>query len=209
MLQALSRDGLTQEFIHSFWQKVNKTEDSNECWEWQAGKNSRGYGRVKIKGKVYRAHRVAYLLAYGYLDPQLHLQHICDNPSCINHNHLIPGTSVENHADKARKNRAVKHWGSFNGNSKLTKDVVTAIKQELKTGAGTRGLQAKLAHKFGVSQNTLTEIKKGTRWGWLKVDVCKKCSKCQKESPATTEYFHTRSDTRWFAFLVQALYETV
>jgi hypothetical protein len=67
----------------------------------------------------------------------------------------------------ARKNRTGKVLGSGNGNSKLTEEVVKTIKQELKTKAGIRGLQAELAWKYGVAENTITEIKKGTRWGWL------------------------------------------
>ncbi|MBD2385355.1 HNH endonuclease [Cylindrospermum sp. FACHB-282] len=146
---------------------MNKTNNPNECWEWQATKNSQGYGRVKIAGNVYKAHRIAYFITHNSLDSALLIQHKCDNPSCVNPNHLSPGTHADNQADMARKDRTGKVWGSENGNSKLTEDSVRAIKQELKINAGIRGIQAKLARKYGVAENTITEIKKGTRWGWL------------------------------------------
>ncbi len=50
-----------------FWNKVNKTDDPNECWEWNAATFVQGYGQFWFRGKFRRAHRVIYVWTYGEL----------------------------------------------------------------------------------------------------------------------------------------------
>lgn len=78
-----------------FWRKVAKGEG---CWEWQAARDSNGYG-VFNKGEgrgLDRAHRVAYELLVGAIPPGLVLDHLCRNKSCCNPGHLEPVTIGEN-----------------------------------------------------------------------------------------------------------------
>lgn len=77
----------------------------NLCWEW-TGSTAKGYGQMKVKGKVLRAHRVVCEYSHGELGPDDHVMHTCDNPLCVNPHHLVKASRAENMADMAAKNRA-------------------------------------------------------------------------------------------------------
>lgn len=81
--------------------KANSIKDDSGCWIWQKSKN-RGYGTTSFEGKVYSAHRLAYLSYYGSIDKDLVIDHICRNPSCVNPEHLELVTQKENIA-RAKK----------------------------------------------------------------------------------------------------------
>ena len=82
-----------------------KVEITNSCWIWIAGKNLDGYGRMRINNKKYSAHRVSYTLHKGEIPNGLYICHTCDNPSCVNPEHLWAGTAQDNCLDKAKKKR--------------------------------------------------------------------------------------------------------
>lgn len=96
---------LRVQFMSGFWDKV-KVGKRDECWPWQ-GETWRGYGRYWLNGKRRRAHRIAFLLAYGGFDPSLKILHRCDNPPCCNPRHLFAGTQKDNVTDMIRKGRSV------------------------------------------------------------------------------------------------------
>lgn len=64
----------------------------NGCWEWSAGRDSSGYGNFRGRG----AHRVMYEQMVGPIDRTLHLDHLCENPPCVNPAHLEVVTPREN-----------------------------------------------------------------------------------------------------------------
>lgn len=71
-----------------FWAKVNK-EGPDDCWDWQGGKNNKGYGYFWVEGKIItRVHRFAYQLLKGNIPKTMTLDHLCRNRSCVNPNHL-------------------------------------------------------------------------------------------------------------------------
>jgi hypothetical protein len=88
--------------VERFWSKVSK---SDGCWLWIAYRDEKGYGAFGFKGKVQRAHRVAYELALGPIAPGMHVLHSCDNPSCVNPSHLRLGTHADNMRDRIERGR--------------------------------------------------------------------------------------------------------
>lgn len=79
-----------------------------DCFEWPNGKTAAGYGQMTIRGKVEYAHRVFYEAAHGPIPEGHVVRHTCDNPPCVNPNHLVSGTQLENMADMVARGRSGK-----------------------------------------------------------------------------------------------------
>jgi len=84
------------------WTKVKKTES---CWEWTASKNVHGYGIIKKDGRMHLAHRVLFELTGGKIPNGMQVLHHCDNPACVNPDHLFLGTHGDNMRDMFKKGR--------------------------------------------------------------------------------------------------------
>lgn len=92
--------------IYRFIEKIKK--DKNGCWNWTAYRNRCGYGRIaEAPFRNREAHIVAYELFIGKVPKGLCVLHICDNPPCVNPEHLWLGTHAQNMADMKLKGRAV------------------------------------------------------------------------------------------------------
>ena len=87
--------------IERFWERVNKM-GQDDCWEWIAGKDVNGYGSFLsplAKEKRWHgegAHRYSYRIHNGEIPKNLFIDHLCQNPSCVNPNHLEAVTNREN-----------------------------------------------------------------------------------------------------------------
>ncbi len=89
-----------------FWCKVRRTTPS-DCWHWMAGKKGcGGYGGFYAAGVDTYAHRVAWQIANGHIPAGLLILHKCDNPSCVNPDHLYAGTQKDNVRDKLERYRS-------------------------------------------------------------------------------------------------------
>lgn len=90
------------EIILKFMRSI---EFKNDCWIYRKGKDRKKYGRFYIGHKSLGAHRVSYLIFKGEIDDGLFVCHKCDNPSCVNPDHLWLGNNEQNMKDMDRKGR--------------------------------------------------------------------------------------------------------
>lgn len=151
----------TDDFISRFEQKFDKTEG---CWTWKASKAGQGYGQIKLpkqRRQAY-AHRVAYEIYKGPIPAGQYVCHACDNPECVNPDHLFLGSSHDNHADMKEKGRHT--YGEKSATRKLTENQVLQIRSCLAAGM----TQMQIARAFGVQQMTISRINTGKRWAHVK-----------------------------------------
>ena len=133
--------------------------DKTGCWEWAKTKNRQGYGEVWIsksgEQKKWPAHRASWTVFRGPIPDGMFVCHKCDNPPCINPDHLFIGTQADNVADSTRKKRRA--YGTRNVNAKLSRDAVEKIRSDTRS-------QRKIAKDYGVSQVQICNIKNGKVW---------------------------------------------
>lgn len=125
---------------------------SSDCILWTKAKNKAGYGITWANNKWEYAHRAVVNASKGDV-----VLHTCDNPSCVNPEHLIIGTHKQNSFDMVRKNRQAK--GEQAGNSKLTQEQVTEIRK-LKQKLSSR----KVASLFSISKTNVLDIWNNKIW---------------------------------------------
>lgn len=118
----------------------------NECINWEKAKNKAGYGITWAKNKWAYAHRSIAQALPGEV-----VRHLCDNPSCVNPDHLVKGNHQDNSTDMVKKNRQAK--GEDCGNSKLTVEEITYIRN-MQGHLSSR----KVANIFGISKTNVLDI---------------------------------------------------
>jgi hypothetical protein len=88
-----------------FFSYILKGNDSNSCWTWTGLKNKAGYGRLRMEYSDKTAHRYSWELHNGKIPKGKIICHKCDNPTCVNPNHLYAGTHKDNAQDRENRNR--------------------------------------------------------------------------------------------------------
>ena len=147
--------------IHRFLSYVDQSGGIDSCWLWTGYTCGTSYGVFAINGKNYKAHRVSFFLANGYIKDELLVLHRCDVRRCVNPRHLFQGSPKENSQDAVRKGRNTKIFGEQNGNRKLTEKQVAEIRRMCRDRAMT---QKAIAEHFGVCETTVYYIFHGERW---------------------------------------------
>jgi len=121
------------------------------CWEWTGSRYHNGYGqlRMRLRERPKRAHVVSHALFKGPVPPGLMVLHTCDNPGCVNPEHLYAGTSQDNSDDKLSRGRAP--------SNRITEREVEQIKAEYRSGK----LQREIAQRLGIHQATVSRVLSG------------------------------------------------
>ena len=138
------------------------------CWEWQSSKCN-GYGRMVIGSRTdgtrrtIQTHRASYELKYGEIPEVMEICHKCDNPCCINLDHLFAGTRQDNIDDRERKGRNNPPKVEKHAKAKLTEQDVLDIRAKRAEGKSF----GKLAQEYGVHKRTIQDGISGKNWGFL------------------------------------------
>lgn len=154
---------LIERVNHIGWDVVEhngRGEVQTPCWEWKGAKSGRGgYGLLAVgvrrngNSQPVLAHRAAHEIWNGPIPDGSVIRHRCDNPPCINPDHLIAGSYKENAQDAT--DRKLIRIGERSGLSKLSDDDVSEIRRIYAIGNTS---QLKLADRFGVSQSVVSLI---------------------------------------------------
>jgi hypothetical protein len=118
-----------------------------------------GYGLVWKDGRQWRAHRLAWCEAFGSIAKGLMVLHSCDNPSCVNIDHLRLGTAQDNHNDRRLRERSP--WGEKTNRAILSEDDVVWIRKVRAIGVMS---SRDTARAFDVSQGAVQNIVKRRTW---------------------------------------------
>lgn len=132
------------------------------CWNWQKRKNEWGYGVLHFDSKTLLAHRYAWQHVHGDVPDGLLVCHKCDNPACVNPEHLFLGTDKDNSDDMVAKRRNRQPKGERHPSAKLTERDVQEIRQLIGKEQSTV-----IAKRYGVTDRAIAAIKFGKTWRHL------------------------------------------
>jgi hypothetical protein len=133
------------------------------CWIWTGEKGGKGYGRMQINGRYQMAHRLSYEIYVGQIPDGHIVCHTCDNPACVNPDHLWPGTDKSNSDDKIRKGRwrgLERRPGQELSYAKLNDADIYAIRADGRSYAA-------IGRAYGVGTSHIRDIKLRTTWSHL------------------------------------------
>jgi len=146
----------------------NSTKAENGCWNWDKAVKSFGYGYMTIGSRsdgtrnTITAHRASYSEFKEPIPEGLWVLHKCDNPKCVNPDHLYLGTRTENVRDMVNRGRLSPQTGENNSNAKLSWVDVRAIRAER---SSLKTPYRQMAKKYGLKHHTsVMDICNGKSW---------------------------------------------
>lgn len=151
-------------FEERFWSKVKK-DDPDKCWAWSATFDKRsGYGKISTtKNRNIAAHRASYEINIGSIEKDLCVLHKCDNPICVNPNHLFLGTKRDNNLDKLQKGRATGPQGTKNRSARLTEADIPVIRKMIDANIS----DVAISKQFNVYSTTIRMIRLRRTWSHI------------------------------------------
>ena len=143
---------LSSDFLPRLMRRVEKV---GECWLWTGSLTTNGYAQISYMGRPRKAHRLVYERFHGDIPEGLFVCHKCDEPRCVNPDHLFAGTNKDNAHDAMSKGRFA--VADRHSQAKLTTEKVTQIRSRLLAGDSRRTLAA----EFGVAYTTICQLARG------------------------------------------------
>lgn len=148
--------------VKRFLAKIGPSS-SNGCQIWMAAKDAAGYGRFFIGENMIFAHRVSFILVNGSIPDGMVIMHLCNNPSCVNPDHLRCGTQLENIQQREQQNRGKRFYGEENKRSKLKNTDILNIRK-----MGMDGVSSSIiALHFGINARSARRIIAKQRWAHI------------------------------------------
>ena len=163
--------------IRRFNDKIHKFEGG--CWVWTGTSRPAGYGVFKFGSQRYMAHRISFLIHHGY-HPRGLVCHHCDNPSCVNPEHLYDGDHLTNTRDMIMRGRVRGQVPAFvppsepdnpyvrkidikriNKKTRLTETEVQEISRRIEARRASTNIN--LAKEYGVSVSVIATISHNTK----------------------------------------------
>lgn len=141
----------------------NKIIESGSCWIFKGYKNKAGYGIMQVNNRRVYAHRYAFHLYKGLIPDGMMVLHSCDNPPCVNPNHLSIGTQSDNMRQASERGRLANINGENNPNSKLSMYDVCKIRTFLGPKPTTKEIKL-MSEQAGVSPSCIRSIIKQRTW---------------------------------------------
>lgn len=143
-------------------------EPNSGCWLWTDALDRDGYGRIQIGCGSKKAHRVSYEIHCGPISDGELVCHRCDNPACVNPEHLFLGSNHDNVADMVRKGRSARvknpRPGASNGRATLSEDQALSA---LHSVLVQRRSRASVARDIGVGKAAIEKLCAGKTWTHL------------------------------------------
>lgn len=145
--------------VRRFWAKVRKGKPT-ACWEWQAAKDSSGYGAFNICGRVRGAHLISFLIEHDKM-AEHDVAHTCANRRCVNPRHLVARTRTANMQNPQTRKRIASKARGGRRNTKLTDAQIRLVKERFRDEPLLSARQ--LADDLGniVTPECLANIRKG------------------------------------------------
>lgn len=125
--------------------------------------NKDGYPTYTVHKKKWLMNRFIYTEMFGEIPKGLIIRHKCDNPSCINPEHLETGTIADNNRDSVERGRNAK--GSKHPNSILNEDLVKEIKLLILDGKSNK----ELSERYKIDHRIISNIRHERRWKHVEV----------------------------------------